>query len=290
MKCLIIGNLTLDKISETNILRIGGPGLYGGLALYMLGCETHVVTSMNQKYRKMFRELDDKIIIHEYSCDSIPLFIIKEGRAYGLETYGCRIEQDYIEDVIKSVKPDILLFSPVYNEIDISQLKNYRGKFKAVSLDIQGLTRKLVNNQLRNIWDQKIFGIMDFFDIIHGNIREMCFASDIKEILRKLKMISFNTLTALQVSMDEKGLYLLYNGEILYFPPIKTNVHDDVGAGDILLAVTSYYLAIGYNIAKATQYGLAAVLLKISSKDSKWFNEEKIRDKMSEIRYIVFNL
>ena len=283
MDCLIVGNLTLDKIGDK--LRIGGPGLYGGWALYLLGCKVHVLTSMNSTYRRLFRGLMDKFVFHEYNCGSLPIFIIREGRAVGLDKQGCRIDWCFIEQVINDVKPDILIFTPVYHEIEPHDLKNYRGSFKVVALDIQGLTRRLVDDKIVNIWDNVFFKILSFFDIVHGNIRELSFADEVNEVLMKLRDYSMEAGNAFLVSMDEKGLYLVYDGKILYFPPMKVKVYNDVGAGDVLLAVTSYYYALGYDIVNATKHGLAATLLKIESVNSKWFNEEEVLRKTREITY-----
>ena len=267
-------------------MRIGGASYYGGWALHLLGCDTHVLTSMNKKYDKLLGEIKEKIHIHTYPCSSIPEFVIKGGRAVELGEKGCVISWDYVEDTMREVSPDLVIFAPVYNEVNLHGFRNYRGVVKVVSLDIQGLTRRVGKDQIINYWVSELDNVFEYVDLVHGNIREFCFSNVFSEVIRKLREMSMEYGNYYLVSMDQRGLYLVFKDKVVFYPPHQVKVYNEVGAGDVLLAVTTYYMAEGKDVVKATVYGLAATLLKISSSSNKWFDHEKIEYMVKRIKYI----
>ncbi len=288
LKCMVIGNITLDMVGET--YRVGGPGYYGGRALKLLGCNVYLVTSISNKYYELFKKLYDWFQIIEYSCDRQTIFYISSGRATDLLEEGCRIPLDYLVDIVVKTRPDILVFSPVYREIGYEHIVSTSKHAGAIGLDIQGFTRRVLNG-ITNIWDDKLFEIAGYVSVVHGNIREYCFTDSFREIFNKLSKTAGKYDTYFQVSMDERGLYLVGPDKIIYYPPAVINVVDDIGAGDILLAVTTYYIGLGHNVEEATLYGLAAAVNKISSSNNTWFHIDDLEDFVENYRdkIVVFD-
>jgi len=274
--------LTVDEIGDK--LVVGGPGYYGGWALHLLGCEVHLVSSMSDKYRSLYRELYGVFRIHEVPCDSNPRFIIRNGRAVGLVEEGCSIPVDYLENVIDDVGPDLVVFSPVYGELNGKHIVRVKDRF--TSMDIQGFTRRIVGGDVVNVWSDELFRLFRYVDLVHGNIREYTFTNRFSELISRIRSVSEELTTGFFISMDERGLYLIHSGRIYYFPPVEVEVVSDVGAGDILLAVTSYYMCRGYGLLESTIRGLSATLSKISSRDRIWFDEKRIEEGVKQIKFI----
>ena len=68
----------------------------------------------------------------------------------------------------------------------------------------------------------------------------------------------------------------MYSGEIFYIPSLSVNTVDDVGAGDVLLAVASYYRARNESILSSSVKGVIAASLKVENAYRDWFDRETI--------------
>ncbi len=286
LKALIIGNLTIDIVDGST--RLGGPGLYGGIALRQLGDEVYVYSSISREYLdKVKRALDThKINLVGSECSSMPTFIIRGGKVRGLEKQGCSIDVDNVVQIIDTIKPDIIILSPVLGEIDVNTISKisihaHRSNVKVVSLDIQGLVRRLIDNTIVCSWSDDIWHVLQYVDVVHGNIQEFCFSDNEKNILR----IAFNELkmrrssSTLLLSLDRYGCYLVnyVENKILHVPAPPVNVVDDVGAGDVMTAVTSHYIAKGFDIINATVRGVIAASLKVENAHrDRWFDNDVI--------------
>jgi len=282
--CLVVGNLTLDYVNGD--VRIGGASFYGGWSLYLLGCETHVVTSLSSRYLDLIRDFAGKVRVHYQPCSGLTAFALKNGRAAGLLNPGCRIEWGFVEEVVEALSPDIVVYAPVYRELDTREFKSSRGKAGVVSLDLQGFTRRAVSGSIHNVWEESFESILEKVDLVHGNVREYCFADSLEAILLAVKSMCEKHGNSHQVSMDSNGLYLVTGSTVYFYPPHRLSVVDDVGAGDVLLVATSYYLARGLDVLDATRFGVAAALLKISSTGLQWFDENRVAEKARSVGYI----
>jgi len=284
LKALIVGDLTLDLVEERK-LRVGGPGYYGGWALKLLEVEVYLLTSMSSEYRRYFNEVYAEFNIYENPCGSIPIFAIVGGRATRVLRRGCSIPADLFKKVYREIEPEILIFSPVLGEVKNEVLASahaYR-LAEVLSLDIQGLVREVRNDSIANKWSPTILDLFGYVDIIHGNVREFTIKRGLNELLGILEDYSSHRNKLFLVSMDEKGLYMVYRGCSKYIPPVRVKAIDEVGAGDVLLAVTSYYKARGYNEYDATMKGVLAASLKVAAKSKKWFNK-KVLDSLDPSR------
>jgi len=286
LRCLVVGNFTVDLIDGN--LQLGGASFYGGWALYLLGCETYVVSSINMGDRRLLDLLEGKLQIHIQPCEETTTFVIRNGSAVKLLKQGCRLDWDLISKVIDTIDPDVVVIAPVYMEIDVDKFINCREFVKACSLDLQGFTRRAVEEGLINVWHKGVEKALHKVDLVHGNIREYCFSHELHEILATVRELSLDHGNAHQVSLDSNGLYLVTDNTILFYPPKRVEVVSDVGAGDVLLAVTTYYMAKGFDVIEATKRGLAAALLKITSTSLEWFDQERVEDASQSIIYVQY--
>lgn len=287
MKCLVVGNLTVDEVNGE--LRVGGSSYYGGRSLKLLGCEVYILSSISNKYRDLFENLYSEFSVIERSCPSNPVFVIRSGRAVGLKEPGCTIPPDEIASSVKSIEPSVVLLAPVFNEVVLEQsyLEMIRGGDAVLGLEIHGLTRSVVGAEILNEWRNELLSYAKYFDLVHGNLHEYCFSNSLSTIIGALREYSSKHYTGFQVSLDARGLYLVAKGSIYYFPPLDLEVVSVLGAGDVLLSVSSYYLSNGYSHLESTARGLVAAYLKMSCRDSEWFDRNAIEELVGRAKHLA---
>lgn len=278
MKSLFVGNITLDILD--NKIRVGGPGFYGGKTLSeYLNVDTYVLTYIDEKYKGLVLDVLSSygIKILGIKSDKMPIFIIKDGKVLEFRGHSYKISNEVIENYVNTLRPDIMILSPIMREIDKSVVEVFNGyRGSVTSLDIQGFVRLLVNGKIGCEWSKELEYIFPYFNIIHGNILEFCFTKDEKAIVKYILDISKSCKTAFVISLDYRGTYSIYNSEIYYIPSLAVNVIDDVGAGDILLSVASYFRAMGLSVLEAIVRGVIAASLKVENTYKSWFDKETL--------------
>jgi len=281
LRALFIGNLTLDKVGER--LKVGGSGYYGGRALATyLDVETYVLTNVDKNYRGLVLGLLNSygIKVFEIKSNGMPIFIISSGKAIEFQGTSSKISKEIIESYLKVGGFSIVIIAPIMREIDIDSiyiLEDFsRSTINVVALDIQGFVRNVVDNRITCEWIEDLELILRYVDIVHGNIKEFCFAKEELMVVKNIKELSTTLDTAFLVSLDARGTYLVYSGEIFYIPSLSVNTVDDVGAGDVLLAVASYYRARNESILSSSVKGVIAASLKVENAYRDWFDRETI--------------
>ncbi|MEM4682068.1 MAG: PfkB family carbohydrate kinase [Ignisphaera sp.] len=273
--------MTLDKVGER--LKVGGSGYYGGRALATyLDVETYVLTNVDENYRGLVLGLLNSygIKVFEIKSNGMPIFIISSGKAIEFQGTSSEISKEIIESYLKVGGFSIVIIAPIMREIDIDSiyiLEDFsRSTINVVALDIQGFVRNVVDNRITCEWIEDLELILRYVDIVHGNIKEFCFAKEELMVVKNIKELSTTLDTAFLVSLDARGTYLVYSGEIFYIPSLSVNTVDDVGAGDVLLAVASYYRARNESILSSSVKGVIAASLKVENAYRDWFDRETI--------------
>uniref|UniRef100_A0A7C4D1I4 Carbohydrate kinase PfkB domain-containing protein n=1 Tax=Ignisphaera aggregans TaxID=334771 RepID=A0A7C4D1I4_9CREN len=273
--------MTLDKVGER--LKVGGSGYYGGRALATyLDVETYVLTNVDKNYRGLVLGLLNSygIKVFEIKSNGMPIFIISSGKAIEFQGTSSKISKEIIESYLKVGGFSIVIIAPIMREIDIDSiyiLEDFsRSTINVVALDIQGFVRNVVDNRITCEWIEDLELILRYVDIVHGNIKEFCFAKEELMVVKNIKELSTTLDTAFLVSLDARGTYLVYSGEIFYIPSLSVNTVDDVGAGDVLLAVASYYRARNESILSSSVKGVIAASLKVENAYRDWFDRETI--------------
>ncbi|MEM0371836.1 MAG: PfkB family carbohydrate kinase [Ignisphaera sp.] len=273
--------MTLDKVGER--LKVGGSGYYGGRALATyLDVETYVLTNVDENYRGLVLGLLNSygIKVFEIKSNGMPIFIISSGKAVEFQGTSSKISKEIIESYLKVGGFSIVIIAPIMREIDIDSiyiLEDFsRSTINVVALDIQGFVRNVVDNRITCEWIEDLELILRYVDIVHGNIKEFCFAKEELMVVKNIKELSTTLDTAFLVSLDARGTYLVYSGEIFYIPSLSVNTVDDVGAGDVLLAVASYYRARNESILSSSVKGVIAASLKVENAYRDWFDRETI--------------
>ncbi len=276
MKAVFIGNITIDDIDGR--YRVGGSGYYGGRALAeYLNVEVYIATHIADTVRGLIRGILDLygIKVIELGADNTPIFIISNGKAVGFRGASPTIDIEAVKMYTKMYRFDIVYITPIMNEIlehQIAYVKEFNSKVTAI--DIQGFVRERYDDAIKCVWKWGSEEVLLNVDIVHGNIKEFCFTDREADIIKHVKDLSSASKTVFLVSLDYRGLYLVSNGEALYIPSLSVKSIDDVGAGDILLAVTGYFKAMDMNTLESVARGVVAAALKTENAYKEWFNRE----------------
>jgi len=288
MLALIIGSVTIDDIG--NELRVGGSVYYGGKALRRFpGVEVHVLTPLDTTHKEFVVEIfeGEGINVHSIVCESIPVFVIRSGKALGLRAGGCPIGAEEVIELISDLRPDILILAPVFRELDFKTavlgLDEVKVDGGISSVDIQGFVRE-VSNGITCVWDEGIYDVINRANLTHGNLREYCFSSDVAEVLQVLQLNIRSYNASVAVTRDSGYSYLISKYEVYEVPTLKVIAVDEVGAGDVLTAVATYHLALGDTPKDAFIKGSIAASLKVSRPYGDWFTLEEIDKYFNELR------
>ncbi|MEM0027569.1 MAG: PfkB family carbohydrate kinase [Ignisphaera sp.] len=289
MRVLIVGNITIDEIGDR--IRVGGTGYYGGRALAeYLDAEVYVATNIGEAYKGLVKGVLEShgIKVIEAGHSSTPVFVIRDGKAVGFKGESPRISLSNLEPYAKIYRFDVVILGPILREVDLNEIDYVLSwSPKVTALDIQGLVRSVANGELRLIWDYSIEEKLGRVDVVHGNVKEFCFSSDLKNVLSKVREWSLATKTTYLISLDERGLYIVADNEILYIKSPAISSVDEVGAGDILLSVTAYYIAKGFNTIESVLRGVAAATLKVENAYREWFNKDSLESLVKELERLV---
>ncbi|MCS7111721.1 MAG: PfkB family carbohydrate kinase [Sulfolobales archaeon] len=276
MKALFIGNITMDDLGTQ--YRVGGSGYYGGRALAeYLGVEVYVATHVADDVRGLIRGVLDLygIRVIELGVNGTPIFTISNGKAVGFRGLSPTIDIEAVRLYTRMHRFDAVYVTPIMKEIlehQIIQIREFNSKVTAI--DIQGFVRECYDDSIRCLWKWNSEEALLTVDIVHGNIREFCFTNEETSIIKHIKDLSSAGGTSFLVSLDDRGLYLVHNNEALHIPSLSVKSVDDVGAGDILLAVTGYFRAMGMSMLESTTRGISAAALKTENAYREWFNKE----------------
>lgn len=278
MRALFIGNITLDVFDGK--LRVGGPGFYGGRALSDNLCvETYVLSNVDEVHRGLILGIMNiyGIRILEIEAKEMPIFVIRGGKAVEFHGISHRISQQVVESYLRAYRFDIVILAPIMKELDIDVVgiaRRYTNK--VLSIDIQGFVRTLAGDNIVCSWVKVLEDALVYADVVHGNIAEFCFAISERDVIKRIVDLSSTCKTLFLVSLDYRGSYAIHQREVFYIPSLPVAVVDDVGAGDVLLATTSYFIARNESTIDASVKGVIAASLKVENAYKSWFDIETI--------------
>ena len=292
VRALFLGNITIDRVEDHRI-RVGGSGLYGGIALAeYLGAEVYVYTSVDEVYGPMIRSVLNSygIAVLCKQCSSPTIFVIRGGKAVDIGGTGCKILMEEALSAVKVVRPKIILCTPVYRELDpyiVAELNREVGGAAILSMDIQGFVRIKECDRIGCMWSKDLEKAMLETNLAHGNISEYCFASSEHEVVARLRDLSSCAKGAIVASLDDRGCYVAIKGEVFRIPAPRVNAMDEVGAGDVLTAVASYFIASGHGYLESVARGVVAASLKTENPYGRWFDKESIENLSRELMKLI---
>ncbi|NJD98229.1 carbohydrate kinase [Thermococcus sp. LS1] len=230
MKCLLVGHLVIDIVvrgsrSET---RIGGGAYYSALALAKF-CDVEILTSVGEDFpEKWIKELEERGI----KLNIIPS---KTSTAYELRyldgntrTLRLLARAEQITEV-PDKRYDMVILNPVANEIPPETVEAFKRRTDFLAADVQGFIRKPQPGMVELIERETSF--LKGVKVLHADLLELPY-------LKNLQPEDVEVLLA--SNGPEPGRAYLRGREYIY-RPVRVEVEESTGAGDVFLAAFSYF-------------------------------------------------
>ena len=242
----IVGNFTLDL---NGLERLGGPPLYSGFAIYMLGGEIELTSSISKK-----------------DINRIPSFLPKKGVELTEKTTVFKIENvngkrklilkaKSNKKLIYEGNADGIILNPVCGEIEYVEYQ------KPIALDVQGFIRECSEGEEVGYKPLRLTRNTNYL-VLHANYEEYMHSNVTVENLIEL---GFKEVI---ISYDEDGfeVYTSTGTRVKYKP---SNIGEyKIGTGDVLLASYFIYRLNAYPVRESTE---------LAGKFVEWFSTEGYR-------------
>ncbi|MEM3830655.1 MAG: PfkB family carbohydrate kinase [Sulfolobales archaeon] len=255
----LISSFTEDIIDLGGEKRksLGGPALYGGYTLHILGNRFIIETSLDSYLREILeREYPQlsKVIRINRSCEKHFIFrhFYRASRRISyLDEEGCEIDFD-LESFEKS-GISFIIISPVYREISLYNLERITKIGIPVAVDLQGFVRytdndKIIRTSIGIDLLKKFYRV----SLIHAGVEEVEELS--RDPLESLDIIARITKAMIVViSMGRRGFLSRVDGEGVYHvEALMGGVSgDETGCGDILLTSLLSSILKGFSISES---------------------------------------
>jgi len=239
LRLCILGHLAIDSIrtasGQSEIRSLGGAPCYAGIMAKVLRNDVKLVTKFGMDLPDEYTQwlLRNGI---EFGDDSISRK--KPTTRFRIENSNEQIQllslcEGISSNQIDSALGDVLLISPLLNEVAVQLLSKAASKFSRCYLDPQGYIRKPAEEGigLMKVPDPKIFSIADIIkvDLMEGQfLTGKNSPNDIADFLSK------KGPGTVLVTMKDEGTLLLSQGKKFLIPGRTVDVQDVTGVGDIL--------------------------------------------------------
>lgn len=229
MKCLVLGNLVKDIIvtGSNKELRMGGGAYYSALALSGF-CDVEVWTRVGDDFPGEWLEELEKLGI------TLRLFPSCSTTVYELR-YTPSGRELFLRSVAEPLKAlpgtghDVVIVNPVAGEIPPWLVREAIMRFPFVSLDVQGFVRRTTPGKVDYSTVDASF--VSGAKVLHADEREA----------KHLLNFSPGDVEVFLVSRGEERGRAYLKGRAYEFEPLRVDVLDTTGAGDVFLAVFSYF-------------------------------------------------
>ena len=186
----------------------------------------------------------------------------------------------FLENKILKTKCNAVIFSDfrhgIFNKFTIEKLNNVLNKKKNIL--------KIADSQVASRWGN----ICDFknFDLITPNEKEARFSladqdSNISELTRELeKKAHFKNLI---LKLSSRGIFVVSESNVFSLPSLTSTPKDAVGAGDALLAGTTYGLLTTRSIEIASFIGLLFAACECEIDGNVPIDKENVLNKLNSL-------
>jgi len=230
MRCLLVGHLVRDVVrrGSKSESRIGGGVYYSGVALSRF-CDVEILSSVGEDFP------DDWLSHLEDMGIRLRLLPSTETTSYELRySDGNSRELRLLSRAapitdVPAGRYDMVLLNPVAGEIPPAMVERLKGNSNFIAADVQGFVREPLPGKLRTREIDASF--LRGIEILHGDGSE----------IGLLRAFEPAYVTAL-LSTDGPGAGVCYfRGRRYLYRPVRVNVGESTGAGDVFLAVFSYF-------------------------------------------------
>ena len=221
---LAIGNITEDiNKFENKIIRfLGGTSYYAYKVSEKLGIQTKIITELSNEFEiKNYLDLN-KIIPQKAKTHTIFENHYTNGiREQVIKNKPGKILASNFKNISFSLKPKIVFYCPIFDELDSSFFNLFDGSIKVCNL--QGFLRKA---------DKGKVVLLEKIPDINFNNFDTVILSDIDTSFGNALRISKNSKIVCY-TMGKYGVKIIANKQIKHYKTIDVDVVDETGAGDV---------------------------------------------------------
>ncbi len=277
---LVVAGTTTDIIGGHE--RSGGSAYYITQALYLLGIKPIVLTN-SPKLAASFRN-KAKILAPPKGSDIVYEINFHDSGKRELTLLKSSVIP--VRDLVAShavEDPDLIIVSPVDNEIRLEDLITLLNFDAPTVIDLQGFVReiklngKIVNNP--DLFHKLANSLANENVILRGERSEFpleCRGKRIAECSSKYG------ITLVQTSGSGPIYFSTAEGIGCVMNPLVRAEGDDVGSGDVFTAVLAYMILIG-NLKDAVATASVASTLKILRGNLPWFTFNEVMSLKDEV-------
>ncbi|MEM0006410.1 MAG: PfkB family carbohydrate kinase [Ignisphaera sp.] len=290
------GHITKESERFRGIYRpfTGGPPYFLSIALRRLGSSVFVVTRLAREDAYLLKELYDLgidvlVLPSRYTSS----FHTEYGRSFDERTLSVLsvAEPFHVEDLEHCPKPRYIYVGPLTTkDFNLEFVKEAR-RVAPVVLDVQGFTRKVVDNRIEYVdWEWKMEG-MKYVDIFKADIKEASILTGAEDPLRASEILSSWGSKEVLITSSE-GVYLRVYNKMLFAPFKVDSIGGRVGRGDTCLASYLHARLRGMGYKDAIVFAAATTSLKLREQGPLKIGEdtvfEYIRSNYSDtdVRYL----
>jgi len=229
MKCLVLGHLVKDIIvkGSNKELRMGGGAYYSALVLSRF-CDVDVWTSVGDDFPEEWIDEVRRLGINlrVFPSDSTTVYELHYTLS-GRELFLRSVAEPLTG--LPNAGYEMVVLNPVAGEIPPELVKEAVSRFPFVSLDVQGFIRKPLPGKVTQSTLDASF--LRGVNVVHADERESAHLINFSPADVEVFLVSQG---------EEKGTAYL-RGRPYEFEPLEVDVMDTTGAGDVFLAVFSYF-------------------------------------------------
>ncbi|MBI2075917.1 MAG: ribokinase [Candidatus Aenigmarchaeota archaeon] len=271
MAIAVIGPIAKDRIviGKSEKEQIGGTVFYAGSALAKLGIKTQIFAKLSAKDKNLLGALKHKnISLFPYFCEHTTSFRnVYHGE--NREQFVDGVAEPFEISDITSLKANIVHLGPLTKpDIPLAVFKHLKSLGIAISLDIQGFTRKINGRKVvQSRWkDAKDF--LRYVDILKADANEA-------ELMGGIKKLAGMGPIEVVITNGQKGsvVYSKKQKKLCKIPAFEPSAVKDVtGAGDTYIAG---YLAKRIGTDDIEECGLFGAMCATMKIENGFFNAAK---------------
>lgn len=277
---LVVAGTTTDIIGGHE--RTGGSAYYITQALYLLGIKPTVITNSP----KLTASLGNKARILAPSKGSDIVYKINYLDSGERELTLLKSSVIPVLDLISShalENPDLVIVSPVDNEIRLEDLTTLLNFDAPTVIDLQGFVRK-INRDGKIVNNPGLFRELAYL-LVNENVIVRGERSEFPPECRGKQIIQCSGkygITLVQTSGTGPIYFSTAEGTGCVMNPLVRAKGDDVGSGDIFTAILAYMVLIS-DLKEAVATASVASTLKILRGKLPWFTFNEIMSLKDEV-------
>ena len=238
-----VGHFAIDYIVLPRLgivsQSLGGSPTFVSIAARKLDAQVGVISKVGgdfpNNYIKLLRsDKVDLFGVRKVKSVSTTSFVIKYVNEYRRLLLKSRAPPILQEDVPPMFKAKIIHVAPIVGEISFEVIEELRKKADMLSLDPQGLLRKLDSNgrvSLKKLVDRRVLEQIDIYKSSLQEIRKIARSRSLEASMKEIHDLGTRIVI---VTLGRKGSAILFDEMFRRIPAIQPKeLIDPTGAGDV---------------------------------------------------------